>query len=100
MRDPARERRHVVAAVVDPDDQLVFTEAITNAAEIRTALPAIAVHLVAIDASFVEKHLRTVTDVGMGGDGTPAGGGAIGFTETARGAGIAVADAGQKSGAS
>ena len=60
MRDAARERRHVVAAVVDADDQLVFTEAIADAAEIRTALPAVAVHLVAIDAPFAEENLGAV----------------------------------------
>src|SRR4029077_10256608 len=66
VRDSAREGRHVVAAVVDPDNQLVFTEAIAHAAEIGTALPAITIHLVAIDASFTEEHLGAVTDGRIG----------------------------------
>jgi hypothetical protein len=68
MRDAAGKGRHVVAAIVDSDDQLVFTETIADAAEIGTPLPAIAVHLVAIDASFIEEHLGAVTDGRISGN--------------------------------
>ena len=41
MRDAAGKRRHVVPAVVDADDQLVFVQAVADPAEIRAPLPAV-----------------------------------------------------------
>ncbi len=54
-RDAARECRHVVPAVVDPEDQLIFGQSVADPTKIGTAVPAVAGDVVAVNAPLVEE---------------------------------------------
>src|ERR1700677_3930803 len=57
MRNSAGKCRHIVAAVVYADDQFIVCQAFSDSGEVWPSLAAVAVYLVAINASLVEKDL-------------------------------------------